>query len=333
MQLKHRPMKQSFLTACFLLCILLPVLSRAQSEKEMSAIANFQLAEESYDNKEYSKALTYLEEAKKSVGNKPKLLFLQIMIEQERISDASSMQSLLDLIGAFEKANGIDDFSKDKKMLVAKNKVLLKEKLSQHLAQEEKQKQEQLALEKKQKAGNDNFERFTLNSLPFGLTIEEFQKQYPHILPGNIKKGKSLSEGVEVEVYYPKTIFFEYDDKGFNLPFNASTGNPVYDTSIYALIVKDNKVVGFKQTLFYYNSKGQGNLSWNDALLKKFSVYQQFLELFASPPTEHNNVDYWYWRKDGKNLKSVKLLADTHKAPNGNKWKCSLTISVVSFSK
>lgn len=326
-------MKQSFTTACLLLGILLPLFSRAQSEKEMAAIANYQLAEEAYDNKEYSKALSYLEEAKKNVGNKPKLLYLQIMIEQEQINDVNSMQNLLNLVDVFEKAKGIDEFSKEKKMLVAKNKLLLKEKLSQQIALEEKQKKEVLEYEKKLEAGNDNFEKFTLHNLPFGLTVEAFREKYPHILPGNIKKGKSWSEGVEVEIYYPKNIYFEYEDKGFNSPYSASSGNPVYDTSIYALVVKDGKVVGFKQTLFYYNSKGQGNLSWNDALLEKFRVYRQFAELFVFKPTESNNVNYGHWRKADKNVKSVMLLADDHKTPNGNKWKCSMTITVVNFPK
>ena len=325
-------MKQLFFTACLLCATLIPVLSRAQSEKEMTAIANFQLAEEAYDNKEYNKGLNYLEEAKKSVGNKPKLLYLQIMIEQEMISDATSMQNLLSLIGVFEKSNGIEDFSKEKKMLVAKNKVLIQEKLAQQISQEEKQQLEQKALEKKQKAGADNFENFTIKDLPFGLTVEEFQKRYPQILPQNFKKEKVQTEGIDVEIYYPKNIYFERDDPGFNLPLNASTGNPVYDTTVYAVLVKDGRVVGFKQTLFYYNSKGQGNLSWNDALYKKFIVFGQFLELFAFAP-ESNNVDYWNWRKNGDTVKSVRLVADAHKAHNGNKWKSSLNIRVINFSK
>jgi hypothetical protein len=329
---KHQPMKHLIFIACILWGMLLPLLSRAQSEKEMTAIANFQLAEEAYDNREYSKGLNYLEEAKKSVGNKPKLLYLQIMIEQEMINDAGSIQKLLNLIAMFENANGIDNFSNEKKMLVAKNKVLLQEKLTQQLAKEEKQKEEQIALEKKQKAGNENFETFTIQNLPFGLTVEEFQKRYPHILPENFKKEKAQTEGIDVEVYYPKSIYFEHDDKGFNLPYNASSGNPVYDTSVYAVLVKDGRVIGFKQTLFYYNSKGKGSLDWNSALSKKFSVYGQFLELFAFAP-DSNNVDYWNWRKDGDTVKSVRLLADAHKAPNGNKWKSSLNIRVINFSK
>ena len=328
----NKPMKQAFFTACFICATIVPFLSRAQSDKEMSAMANFQLAEEAYDNKEYSKGINYLEEAKKSVGNKPKLLYLQIMIEQEMISDASSMQNLLNLIGAFEKSSGIQDFSKEKKMQIAKNKVLIQEKLAQQTAQEEKQKLDQSALEKKQKAGAENFEKFTIKDLPFGLTVEEFQKRYPQILPQSFKKEKAQAEGTNVEIYFPKNIYFERDDRGFNLPLNAASGNPFYDTTVYAVLVKDGKVVGFKQTLFYYNSKGQGNLSWNDALYKKFTVSAQFLELFAFP-AETNTIDYWNWRKDSNTLKSVSLVADAYRAPKGNKWKSSLNISVINFSK
>lgn len=316
----------------FLCGMLLPVFSRAQSEKDMAAMGNFQLAEEAYDNREYSKGLNYLEEAKKSVGNKPKLLYLQIMIGQETVNDASSIQGLLYLIGVFEKANGIDDFSPDKKMIVAKTKVLLQQKLSQHLALEEKRKQDQLAFEKKQKAGYDNFQNFTIKNLPFGLTIEEFQNGYPTIFPQNAKREKTKSEGIEVDIYYPKNIYFERDDKGFDLPLNSSTGNPFYDTAVYAVLVKDGKVVGFKQTFFYYNSKGQGDLTWNDALMKKFNVFAQFLERFAFAP-DTNTIDYWNWRKDGETVKSVRLSSDAYKSPNGNKWKSSLTLRVINFTR
>lgn len=324
-------MRRLFFTAFFFCTMLLPVFSHAQSEKETSAIANFQLAEEAYDNKDYNKALDYLEEAKKGVGAKPKLLFLQIMIEQEMLIDGSSMQKLLKLINDFEKAKGIETFSNDKKMLVAKNKVLLKERLAQQMALEEKEKQEKIALEKKQKAGSENFEKFTIKDLPFGLSVEEFRRRYPEILPANCKKEISFIEGINLEIYYSKSIFFERDDKGFNFPYSASTGNPIYDTTIYAVLVKEGKVIGFNQTLYYYNSKGKGNLSWSDAIAKKFAVSAQMLESFAFAP-ETNNVNYWTWRKVGASVKTIGLLADEMQTPNGNKWKSSLTIRVINFS-
>lgn len=324
-------MKQAFFAACLLCAMMLPVLLQAQSDKELSAKANFQLAEEAYDNKEYNKGLNYLEEAKKDVGEKPKLLFLQIMIEQEMISDVNSIQKLLDLIGAFEKSNGIDNFSNEKKMLVAKNKVLIKERLSQQLALEEKQNKEKKAFEEKQRIGRRNFENFTIKNFVFGLTVEEFRQRYPDILPGSFKKQKARFEGADVEVYYPKNIFFERDDKGFSYPLNASSGNPFYDTTVFALIVKENKVVGFSQTLFYYNSKGQGSLSRGEAIVKKFEVSQQFVEQFAFP-AESDFVSNWYWRKEGKSIKSVQLIADDQQ-PSANKWKSSLIIRVINFPK
>ena len=314
---------RNFKLIFFTMFIFQTTLSYSQSDKEMEAIVNYQLAEEAYENKAYDKALNYLEEAKKIMGNKPKLLFFQIVIEIEKTSnDSNSLNKLLGLISTFEKSKDINNFPEEKRLIVSKNKVILKERLAQVTAKEIKEKRELEEIERKTKIGKENFEKFTIDSLPFGLTIEEFQKQYPNIFPEKYKIIKLQT----YDIYYSKGISFE--DKNGWLPYSSSTGNPYYETTINAIIVKDGKVIGFQKNLFYYNSKGQGNLDWNNALIERNNYYKKFVELFGSEP-KINNPDYWSWYTDNK---SISLFADVYNDPKkANRWKCSLMIRVVNF--
>lgn len=300
----------------------------AQTDKEMEAIVNYQLAEEAYDNKTYDKALNYLEEAKKIIGNNPKILYLQIVIELEK-NETNAIKSdninmLLNLIGKFEKAEGIESFSPDKKLFIAKNKVLLKEKLAKQIAQEDKLKKEQIELEKKQIVGKENFENFTINELAFGLTVEEFQKRYPDVLPEKFK----ITKSEYYDIYHSKSIAFE--DKGCFSPYNSSTGNPIYDNNINAVFVKEGKVIGFQKNIFFYNSKGQGDLSFSEASSKGNECFSQYNDLFFGQSLEKGN-SWWHWKSKG-NQKHVILSSDSYQDPQKNsRWKSSMLIRVIQY--
>jgi len=310
----------------FTLLLLLQVtFSFSQSDKEMEAIVKYQLAEEAYDGKEYDKALNYLEEAKKIMGSIPKLLYLQIVIELEKNNNNSKdINNLLNLIKTFEKAKGIESFSQEKKMFVAKNKVLLKEKLAQITAQEEKAKQLAIEVDNKAKIGKENFEKFAIDDLPFGLTLEEFQIKYPTILPEKFK----ITKSEHYDIYYSKSIAFE--EKGCFSPYNSSTGNPIYDNNVNAIFVKDGKVIGFQKNIFYYNSKGQGNLNYPEASSKKNECFSQYNDLFFGQSQETGN-NWLHWTSKEKQ-KHVILYSDCYQDPEKNsRWKSSMLIRVIQY--
>lgn len=314
----------------FTILLLLQVnYSFSQSDKEMEAIVKYQLAEETFDNKEYDKALNYLDEAKKIMGNIPKLSYLQIVIELEKIgnniNNSKDIINLLNLIKTFEKAKGIEGFSQEKKMFVTKNKVLLKEKLSQITAQEEKSKQLAIEAEIKAKIGKENFEKFTIDDLPFGLPLEEFKAKYPAILPEKYKTSEYKNTN-GIVAYYPKNISFE-DKANFLFPYNSSTGTPVYDTNIHVVFVKDNKVIGFQKNMCYYNSKGQGGLNYQEAVDQIKKYYQNFSESFISIPSTYTSNGY-IWVISGE--KQIHLY-DNNYFETSNKWKQSLIVRVIKL--
>ena len=304
----------------------------SQSEKEMEAIAKYQLAEEAYSNNEYDMALDYLGQAKKIIGDKPKLLYLQIVVEIDKgYPTIDRVKSILNIIEAFQKSPAIGTFSSDKKMMIAKHKVLLKEKLAVLTAEAQKQIEQKKELEIRNKKGKESFEKFTIDDLPFGLTVEEFQKQYPDIFPENLKISKTKFSEIDY-VYHYKNINFENKDN-FLLPYNSSTGTPLYDTKIHAIFVKNGKVVGFQKNIFYYNSKGNGDLNYQQANAELFKYVEQYKSNFESygaasdAITFNNYTNQWNWVVNGN--KTVILYSDTYvDEKNAKRWKNSLTIRV-----
>lgn len=313
-------------------------LSFSQTENELEAIAKYQLSEEAYSNSEYDKALAYLGQAKDIIGNKPKLLYLEIVIEIDKGYDTSErVKQILKKVELFEKSAGINNFSQDKKMLVAKNKILLKEKLNDLTIQEEKLAIEKKELDIKTKKGRENFERFTIDDLPLGQNIEEFQKQFPDILPENHKISKTKwAKGTDEDLiyaYHSKSIAFE-NKENFLLPYNASTGAPIYDTTIHLVLVKNGKIVGFQKTIFYYNSKGQGNLTYSEATSEVTKYVEKFNADFASDVSKTNGDMTYYtygnqWSWIIPDAKGVHLYSDNYMdEKNPRRWKSSLTLRV-----
>lgn len=304
--------------------------SFSQTEQEMEAIAKYQLAEEAYSNNEFDKALKYLEQSKEIIGNRPKLIYLQITIQLDKgYNSVAEINKILNTIDAFEKSPGIDTFSPEKKMIVAKNKVLIKEKLDSKIAEEENLKKQKADQEIKSKEGKKNFDNFTIDDLPLGLSLEEFLKQFPNVLPENYKMEKSkwpsTSEADIIYVCHAKNVNFENKDN-FILPYNASTGVPLYDTKIHAIFVKNGKVVGLQKNIYYYNSKG--DLTYQGAVSemnKQLDSYKRFFESKEIPL--QNYSDQWDWVVAGD--KGVHLFIDNYVDPkNPNRWKNSLTIRV-----
>jgi len=312
--------------------------STGQSEKELEAIARYQLAEEAYSSTEYDKALLYLEQAEKIIGRKPKLLYLQITIELDKgYNNLDRVKYILDLISKFENAPGISDFSKDKKTITARNKVMLKEKQVQLTAELEKLKIQKQQQQIKSVKGKAAFEKFAVEGLALGLPLEEFEQQYPNFMPKNYKLtktnwGSSDAQADIIYICHSKNINFE-NKNSFLLPYNASTGAPLYGTDIHALIVKDRRVVGLQKNLFYYNSKGSGSLTHEQAAAEITKYVQDYKNEFESGGDQTDAIEFaahqdsWKWSHEGK---SVILFSDNYvDEKNAKRWKCSLTVRII----
>lgn len=308
----------------------------------------FEEAEIAFNNRDFEQTIEKVNEFEKVLGGMTdKSLYLRIVSQKNLFNPYSFYAdeeqynlyvSLDNNIKKYLKAtekNGLDDKFKEiyaegeslKKMnLIKDKKAWLKEK--------KRLEDEADARRRQQLAANElcknNFMEYTLDNLPIGLSLEEFQAQYPDILTGKYKSAKVSegSQGSAVYIYYSKNINFE-DKKNFVFPYNATTGKPIYDKTVHAVFVQDGTVVGFQKQVLYYNSQGEGNLDMNSA---QAALFQHIQEQKDTLQNCANDIKYSspegqdMWSFDGKN---ITLFRDVYKDEKGKRWKMSLTTRVL----
>jgi len=342
-----------------LLCTLLLLSIRIFSQDAVAEL-KFEEAETAFNNGNYELTIQKAKEFENTLGGiTDKSLYLRVVSQYNLFKPSSFYtdekqftlySSLTENTAKYLKAtgnNGLDDKFKEvyaiseklKKLNLPKDKIIWK-KEKQRIEKEELDRQNaKLAqIEQCKKA----FEAFTIDNLPFGQTIDEFQKQHPDILPENYKMSKTKwVTGADEDLIYAchsKSIGFE-NKESFLLPYNSSTGAPIYDTGIHLVLVKNGRVVGFQKTIFYYNSKGQGNLTYSEAI----SQTDKYIEKFKAEFQSYGNKDadaipyypsqnQWSWVIAGK--KGVHLYSDNYvDEKNPKRWKSSLTLRVFNDYK
>ncbi|MDR6764430.1 hypothetical protein J2Y38_004663 [Flavobacterium sp. 2755] len=337
--------------------LLYPLLLLSINIFSQNALAElkFEEAETAFNNGDYELTIQKAGEFENTLGGiTDKSLYLRL-VSQSKLFNAADFytsekqftlyNSLAENIAKYLKAtenNGLDDKFKEvyaigenlKKLNLPKDKTIWK-KEQQRIEKEELDRQnaklEQLELAKK------TFEEFTIDDLPFGQTIEEFQKQHPDILPENYKMSKTKwAAGTEQDLIYAchsKSIGFE-SKENFLLPYNSSTGAPIYDTSIHLLLVKNGRIAGFQKTIFYCNSKGQGSLTYPEAVSQTDKYVEEFKAKFQSYGNKAADVIPYYgsqnqWSWIIPDIKSVHLYSDCYMdEKNPKRWKSSLTLRV-----
>ena len=308
----------------------------------------FEEAEIAFNNRDFEKTIEKVNEFEKVLGGMTdKSLYLRIVSQKNLFNPYSFYAdeeqynlyvSLDNNIKKYLKAtekNGLDDKFKEiyaegeslKKMNLTKDKkAWLKEKKRREDETEARRKYE----EELREECKNNFKEYTLDSLRTGVSIEEFQAQYPDILTGKYKSAKVSegSQGSAVYIYYSKNINFE-DKRNFVFPYNATTGKPIYDKTVHAVFVQDGTVVGFQKQVLYYNSQGEGNLDMNSA---QAALFQHIQEQKDTLQNCANDIKYSspegqdMWSFDGKN---ITLFRDVYKDEKGKRWKMSLTTRVL----
>lgn len=315
----------------------------------------FEEAETAFNNGNYELTIQKTDEFEKVLGGiTDKSLYLRVASQNKLFNPANFYtdekqftlyNSLTENAEKYVNAtanNGLDDKFKEiyaigenlKKLNLPKEKTIwIKEK--QRIEKEELARQraklEQIEQYKK------TFEEFTIDDLPFGQTIEEFQKQHPDILAENYKMSKTKwAAGTDEDLIYAchsKSIAFE-NKENFLLPYNSSTGAPIYDTTIHLVLVKNGRIVGFQKTIFYFNSKGQGNLTYSEAISETNKYVEKFKAEFQSYGNKATDVipyyssqNQWSWITADK--KGVHLYSDNYvDEKNPKRWKSSLTLRV-----
>lgn len=331
-----------------LLLYIFLLISGLTAAQNAVAELKFEEAEIAFNKQDFKLTIEKVNEFEKVLGGvTDKSLYLRI-ISQKNLFNPSNYYaddeqynlfiSLDNNIKKYLKAtekNGLDDKFKDvyaegeklKKLnLIKDKKAWLKEK--KRIEDEaETRRLQQLAANEQCK---NNFMAYTLDDLPIGLSLEEFKAQYPQIIPEKLKIAElpGISSGSPVYIHYPKSINFE-DKRNFVLPYNATTGKPIYDNNIYAVLVQDNKVVGYQKQIAYFNSNGQGDLSFNSAsseLNKHVQYYKSLVENCSNDVAYKSITGLDTWTLDNKVLS---LFQDVYQDEKGRRWRMSLTVRIL----
>lgn len=259
----------------FLLLSSLPALAQIN---ETEAKASYMLAEENYGKGNYPVALTFLKNAKTSLGGANcKILYLQIQIESELAKTRKNYRdSLLNTIAAFQAAPDVKDFNEDKVLEVVKMKLELAQKLTEEKALLAEQKAAEEA--KNEKTFKDW--RFTAG-LNLGLTVKEAEKMYPVFF----RKIKT-----EMSQDYPGLEMISSKPVSYNT-----------FTVIASVFIKNGKIVGNRIVQEYEEGDSKKN---NYEAFKKSMLNERDNnnKLFGFEPISLPSADGlgFVWKKKGK---------------------------------
>lgn len=172
-------------------------------DRSIEAIAAYQMAEESMATQKYNDALRHIIRTKELLGTvNSKILYLEVQI-LDGLSNAGPqyLKDLQSAIHAFERASDIDQFSQEKRVEIAKLKVLVVERSK--TIEDSRDQAAQLTLLKEEER------REFIDGLPdLGIQIDEFLnhpyvKKYKKLL--SEKEKKRLLNGKFVYVSVPFT--------------------------------------------------------------------------------------------------------------------------------
>lgn len=264
----------------FLLLSSMPVLAQMN---ETEAKASYMLAEENYGKGNYPVALTFLKNAKASLGGANcKILYLQIQIESELAKTKKNYRdSLLKTITAFQASPDIKDFNEDKVLEVVKMKLEIAQKAAEEAALLAEQK---LAEEAKSEKTFKDW-RFTAG-LNVGLTVKEAEKMYPAFF----RRTKT-----EISQDYP----------GLEMITSKPVSGTNYTTTA-SIFIKNNKIVGNRLLLEYEEGDSKKN---NYETFKKSMLDERDRnnKLFGFEAISLPSVEGlgFVWKKKGKTFTRI----------------------------
>lgn len=199
--------------------------------KEIEAIAAYQMAEENFDAKDYEAALKNINTTKTILRTaNSKILYLEVQVLEE-LSKANSeyLKDLQSAIHAFEQAPDIDQFSQEKRVEVAKVKILVKDRIKKA----EAAKRKEIELWQKKHQAQDDF----LKLFPkIGVSYTDFIN-HPYMLVYVLKSDKrAMAKGGKVDFNYRSDKFT--DNKRNERSINAIETNEDGLVESYSVLIE-----------------------------------------------------------------------------------------------
>jgi len=288
----------------------------------------FEEAETAFNNANYDLALEKVNEFEDVLGGMTdKSLYLRV-ISQSKLFSAGNFyvdekqltlyNSLIVNSNKYLKAtenNGLNDKFKEvyainenlKKLNLPKDKINYEKEIQKQKALAEKENQAQLVKEEECKKA---FEELTIDGLPFGITIEEFQKQYPNVLGENPKKIMNPTWGL----YYPKnnvsfnkygTVLDKFEEAGQNITLITDSKNggkiTTYEKIIYFYNGKENKLSEFnsikKDLLEKYKYLSDCSKTYNSDTTFEVKYNNKTFSIVSTQDSKIYKISIWVYKK------------------------------------
>lgn len=249
--------------------------------KEIEAIAVYQMAEENFDAKNYDGALKHIKTTKTILGTANcKILYLEVQILEE-LSKANPeyLKDLQSAIHAFEQAPDIDQFSQEKRVEVAKIKISVEDRVKKAEAAKRKEIEH---WQKKHTAQMQFFNPFPKTGIPYTEFIN-----HPYVLTYILKSEKrEMAKGGKVDIFSV---------------FSSFTNNKKNQRSIDAIETTEDGIVKSYSVLIEVTSADtrqaifdlfelENEDTWN------FRNYDTDLEYYISAKVYTGGR----WKRDGK---------------------------------
>lgn len=291
-------MKKTILFAVFL--IFFGTLKAQSSAAE--AKAAYLLAEESFNNADYKKTVSYLQQCTEKLGKaNSKILYLQIMAEAELAkTDPSYYDSVQKTIAFFEKGPDLADFNEQKILEIMKLKLQMKE-----------DKDAALAAAKKKEDAKAAFASFNPANIPLASSYTQLKAS-----------GKPLFEGKAKEYDMGK---IDASLKGQTM---VSSKECVLDIDcktkgLRAIYLKEDIITGYLYTSSYYSGT-VGQFTKEQAMADAAQKVKELADLLGAEPaiSEQSAGELKYgrftakdhiWQGEGKQINLQYNLYQTGK--------------------
>lgn len=266
-----------------LLCLFLFLNSNIFAQNAVAEL-QFEQAETAFNDGDFDLTIQKVDAFEASLGNiTDKSLYLRVVSQSKLFrpeyffSDSKQFalyNALLANSSKYIKAtqnNGLSDKFKEVYAIYEKlNKLNLPNEQLQYDQAIQKQKEiaDKDAKQKQAIAGicNKTFEQLSIDDLPFGISIEEFQKRYPAVLgtkPGKIKNKHSIS-------YFPQNIYWS-QHYGYMLEKFEKTDPNIL---VFLSPTNSNKICGYLKMIYFYKGKEDKQFEFEEIKKELIAKYK-----------------------------------------------------------
>lgn len=234
---------------------------------------------------------------------------MQILTELELYkTDPSFYEKIIKSIADFQNSIDVESFAAVKVLEIAKLKILLRKDAEQKV----KDKEDAERIKEQQVV---NFENYTFNDWPFGVTLDELKISHKDRRFFKKKTKDRSDKNTGLTLHYPNEVTFHL---GNNMPIPDAA----YFNDIYGILTKDNVVKGYRELIYSVEVNNTENISLEKSLTEVEAIVAN-ITAFVGFESEYEEGKYvnkayrWGTYRWSKQNKTIKLHRQYYHLRNG----------------